>query len=138
MTDIQDSTDFPADKDITLDPVFSQQVQKLYQLSVRTQWLFVGLFWLTVAPISLWTLRSEFALWADYLTWTAVRYTIAYNRPQAIALSFCIGMTIAVLVRQSRTILYGLPAEEQQRLKDQVLRIRRQGQSHPLWKRICQ
>jgi hypothetical protein len=46
-------------------------------------------------------------------------------------------MTLAVLIWQSRNILFGLPENEQRRLEQQVLRIREQGQSHPLWKWIC-
>jgi len=94
--------------------------------------------WLTLAPICLWCLREEVVLWRQYFTWIAVRYGLFYHPFSTIGLAFCIGMTAAVLVWQSRNILIGLPQQEQQRLEKQVCRIRQQGSSHPLWKWICQ
>ena len=115
------------------DPVFQQQVYRLHRLTVYGRWLAVALLWLCLAPICLWLLRSEIALWLDYFTWTAVRYTIIYNRLAAIGLILCIASTIAVLIWQSRNILWGLPEDHRKYLENQVLRIRQQGKSHPLW-----
>ncbi len=120
------------------DPSFTQQVQKLHQLTVYGRWLFVGCLWLTVAPVCLWDLRSEIALWQQYFTWVAVRYGLFYHPLSTLGLAFCIGMTVAVLVWQSRNILVGLPQPEKERLEKQVCRIRQQGVTHPLWKWICQ
>jgi hypothetical protein len=120
------------------DPSFAQQVQKLHRLTVYGRWLFCLFLWLTLAPISLWCLREEIVLWRQYFTWVAVRYGLFYHPFSTIGLAFCIGMTVAVLVWQSRNILMGLPQQEQQRLEKQVCRIRQQGSSHPLWKWICQ
>jgi hypothetical protein len=123
---------------IEKDPIFQQQVQRLHHFTVYSRWLLVAALWVLIAPISLWALRSEFALWRDYFTWTAVRYTIVYNRLPALGLILCIALTIAILVWQSRNILRGMPQEYVQRLEEQVLQIRRQGKSHPLWKWVCE
>lgn len=122
---------------VTLDPTFKAHVQRLHQLTVYLRWLFVGLLWLTVAPLSLWGWHYELSLLRSHFTWAALRYGIAYNRLPALGLAFCIGMTIAVLVWQSRNILFGLPRQEQRRLEQQVYRISQQGPSHPLWKWVC-
>ncbi|MBD2211379.1 hypothetical protein H6G27_16120 [Nostoc linckia FACHB-104] len=120
------------------DPVFGQQVQRLHQLTVYGRWIFVACLWLTIAPISLWNLQSEIALWRQYFTWVAVRYGLVYHPLATLGLSFCIAMTASVLIWQSRNILVGLPEPEKQRLEKQVFHIRQQGQSHPLWKWVCQ
>ncbi|MEH1787480.1 MAG: hypothetical protein V7L23_18375 [Nostoc sp.] len=119
------------------DPSFAQQVQRLHQLTVYGRWLFVGCLWLTVAPVSLWGLRTEIALWEQYFTWVAVRFGLFYHPLPTFGLAFCLGMTAAVLVWQSRNILLGLPQQEKQRLEKQVYRIRQQGATHPLWKWVC-
>ncbi|WP_225913975.1 hypothetical protein [Leptolyngbya ohadii] len=119
------------------DPQFERQVQRLHQLTVYGRWLLVGLLWLTIAPLCLWHLRSEFALWHDYFTWTAVRYSLAYNRFATAGLAVCIGMTISTLIWQSRNLLWKLPASERKRLERQVLQIRRKGKRHILWKWVC-
>lgn len=119
------------------DPLFKTQVQRLHRLTVYSRWLFVGLLWLVLAPISLWNLRGELVLLQDYFTWTAVRYAIIYNRLPALGLIFCVGVTVSVLIWQSRNILWGPPEDYLNYLERQVLRIRRQGKSHPLWRWVC-
>lgn len=126
-----------AETESALDPIFKQQVQKLHHLTVYGRWLVVALLWLTIGSLSLWGLRSEIALWQQYFTWVAVRYGLFYNPLPTFGLALCIGMTVSVLVWQSRNILLGLPHQEQQRLEQQVHKIRQQGPSHPLWKRVC-
>ncbi len=133
----------PSDRFLELDtlkkdPQFQQQVQKLHQITVYSRWLLVGLLWLTIAPVSLWSLRSEIALLQQYFTWTAVRFGLYYHPLATFGLALCIGMTVSVLVWQSRNILVGLPADEQRRLEQQVSKIRQQGSTHPLWKWVCQ
>jgi len=118
------------------DPVFAQEIERLHRISVYSRWMAVSLLWLTVGTLSLWQLRSQIRLLLEHFTWAAVRYSIVYNRPPAVGLAFCMGMTIAVLVWQSRNILWGRPRREQQRLAQQVLQIRKQGPSHPLWKLV--
>ncbi|KAF3887769.1 MULTISPECIES: hypothetical protein [Nostocales] len=119
------------------DPGFAQQVLKLHQLQVTARWLFVSFLWLTLAPVCLWNLREELLLWRQYFTWIAVRYGLYYHPLSTLGLSFCIGMTLAVLIWQSRNILFGMPEDEKQRLEKQVFQIRQQGPSHPLWKWVC-
>jgi hypothetical protein len=124
---------FAEDSDLHADPTFVQQVHRLHLLTVYSRWLVVAVLWGTLGTVSLWNLRHEFELWADYFTWAAVRYAIAFNRWPSIGIATCIGMTVAVLVWQSRNILFGLPDDDQEKLKEQVMAIRRQGSSHPLW-----
>lgn len=123
---------------VELDPIFKQQVQKLYQLIVYGRWLVVVLLWLSVGSLSLWGLRSEIALWLQYFTWVAVRFGLYYNPLPTLGLTFCIVMTISVIVWQIRNMLLGIPPQEQRRLEKQVHKIRQQGATHPLWKWICQ
>lgn len=116
---------------------FAQEVQRLHQLQVYGRWFFVSFLWLTVAPVCLWNLRAEIVLWRQYFTWVAVRYGLFYHPLATLGLAFCIGVTTAVLVWQSRNVLLGLPQQEKQRLEKQVFRIRQQGPSHPLWRWVC-
>ncbi|MEA5577082.1 hypothetical protein [Anabaena sp. UHCC 0451] len=116
------------------DAAFIEQVQRLHQLTVLGRWIFAGCLWLTIAPLCLWNLRTEFVLWKQYFTWAAVRYGLVFHPLSTLGLAFCIGMTVSVLVWQSRNILLGLPQPEKQRLEKQVCRIRQQGPTHPLWK----
>jgi hypothetical protein len=119
-----------------IDPVLAKQVEKLHQLTIYGRWLMVVLFWLTLGLLGIWGLRSEFPLWREYFTWSAVRYGLAFNRLSAMSLAFCIGMTAAVLVWQSKVILWGLSDRERYRLEQEVMKIRSAGPSHPLWKWI--
>jgi hypothetical protein len=118
------------------DASFLEQVQRLHQLTVYGRWLFVSCLWLIISPACLWDLRSEIALWQQYFTWSAVRYGLFFHPLSTVGLAFCIGMTVSVLVWQSRNILIGLPQPEKQRLEQQVCRIRQQGPTHPLWKLV--
>ncbi|WP_242017762.1 MULTISPECIES: hypothetical protein [Cyanophyceae] len=120
------------------DPSFGQQVQRLHQLTVYGRWLVAGLLWITVGPLSLWGLRYPISLMWEHFTWAALRYGLFYNPVPTLGLAFCVGMTVSVLVWQSRNILLGMPHREQQRLEQQVCQIRRQGKTHPLWKWVCQ
>ncbi len=118
---------------IEKDPLFEKQVQRLHQVMVYGRWSLVLLLWLLVAPLCLWSLRSEIALWLDYFTWTALRYSIIYNRIPALGLSLCMGFTVSVLIWQSRNLLSGMPATQRKQLEQEVIRIRTQGKTHPLW-----
>ncbi|NEN98320.1 MAG: hypothetical protein F6J94_05505 [Moorea sp. SIO1F2] len=122
---------------ITLDPIFKARVKRLHQITVYGRWVFVGILWITVAPLSLWGWHYEISLMRSHFTWAALRYSIIYNHVPAIGLAICIGTTLAVLVWQSRNILFGLPPLEQKRLEQQVQRICQQGPTHPLWKWVC-
>ncbi len=120
-----------------VDPRFQAEVDRLYRLTLYGRWLVVGVLWLTIGLVSLWGLRYPISLMLDYFTWAALRYGLAFHPVAAVGLALCIGMTVAVLVWQSRNILFGLPRRERQRLEQQVSRIRQQGNSHPLWKFVC-
>ena len=115
---------------------FNNQVQKLHRITVYSRWLVIGVLWVTVAPLSLWALREEIALWQNYFTWSAVRYGLAYNRFAAIGLGLCLGTTTATLVWHSRNILFGVSPAYKKRLEQQVFKILKQGPSHPFWKWI--
>lgn len=121
------------------DPTFTAQVDKLHRLTVYGRWSLVGLAWLAIGLPSLWGLRSDIQLMLAEFTWASLRYTLSlyYYPLPTMGLIFCISITTAVLVWQSRNILFGMPTKEKNRLEQQVLRIRQQGQSHPLWKWIC-
>jgi len=116
------------------DPTFQAAVQRLHELTVYGRWLTVLGLWLTIGSVSLWNLRYPISLLQDYFTWAAVRWGIVFQPLPAMGLELCVAVTIAVLVWQSRNILVGLPKSERQRLEKQVLKIREQGSSHPLWR----
>jgi hypothetical protein len=120
------------------DATLAQQIQRLHQLTVYARWMIVSGLWLTIGSLSLWGLRYPISLAMENFTWAALRYGLVFDRLPAIGLATCIGATVAVLIWQSRNLLFGIPQREQQRLKHQVLQIRQQGAKHPLWKFICQ
>lgn len=120
-----------------LDPNLNRQIKKLHRITVYMRWLTVVLCWLTLGTFGLWSLRNEISLWFDYFTWSAVRYAIHFNPLPSLCLAFCIGITLSVLVWQSRNIIWGLPAQEKYRLQQKVKLILAAGSSHPLWKFIA-
>jgi hypothetical protein len=65
-----------------------------------------------------------------------VRYALAFNYWASIGLAFCVAITGAVLVWQSRNIILGLSPREKLRLEQQVRKIRAKGPGHPLWRWI--
>ncbi|BAY84846.1 hypothetical protein NIES267_43430 [Calothrix parasitica NIES-267] len=119
------------------DSSFIQQVQRLHELTVYGRWLLVTFLWLTLAPLCLWNLRTDIGFLLEYFTWASVRYGLFFNPFATLGLGLCVGMTLSVLMWQSRNILFGMPVPEKQRLEKQVYRIRQQGPSHPLWKWVC-
>lgn len=114
-----------------------QEVMRLHRLTVLGRWSFILCLWITVGIVSLWTMKSDIELVFEHFTWAAVRTTLRYNYWPGIGLTFCVALTFAVLLWQSRNILFGLPTVDQQRLVDRVLQIRQQGKSHPLWQWVC-
>lgn len=127
----------PTETASTLDSTFKMQVTRLYKLTVYARWLLVAVLWLTIGSLSLWGLRYPISLLQQHFTWAAVRYGLYFNRLSAIGLGLCVGMTTAILVWQSRNILFGLSQQEQHRLEQQLQRIRHQGSTHPLWKWVA-
>lgn len=116
------------------DPNLRQQVRRLYHLTIYGRWLFVIICWSSLGVLGILGLRGEIALWREHFTWVALRYALAYNRLPTLCLAFCLGITIAVLVWQSKNILQGLSLEERLRLEKQVKKIQASGPRHPLWK----
>ena len=116
---------------------FNQDLERLQQLTMLAWWIFCTLLWLTVGLISLWALRDEIAQLREYFTWTQVRYGLVYNRIPGLGLGLCVGLTVGLLISQSRHILFGWSEQENQRLRALLLRIRKQGPSHPLWRFVC-
>jgi hypothetical protein len=86
--------------------------------------------------LSLGRLRPEIAQLRQYFTWAAVRYGLAYNRLAAVGLGLCVGLTVALLVAESRYILFGMTKAELQRIEALAHRIETEGRSHPLWRHI--
>lgn len=123
---------------VTLDPHHQRQIERLRVILIRRWWLTSVLLWLTVGSLSLWSLRGEWVYIRQYFTWTAVRYALAYNRLAAIGLGLCVGLTVALLVSESRHILFGLSRTEYERLDHLRQRIEQQGERHPLWPALHQ
>jgi hypothetical protein len=114
----------------------AQEIEALRQAMMRNWWWICRWLWLTVGALSLWSLRSDLQeLWA-YFTWAAVRAMFAFNRPAAMGVGLCTGLTLALLYSESRQIIWGLSKGEKSRLAAQLAKIHAQGASHPQWKLI--
>jgi hypothetical protein len=113
------------------------EIQRLHRLTIYGRWLFVLALWLTIGAFSIWQLRFRIQLLMDYFTWATVKYGLAYHRISAMGLFVCLGVTVSVFVWQARNALFGLPSIERLRLQQKVLRIRQQGNTHPLWRLVC-
>lgn len=116
------------------DSALKTQMRRLHELTVWSRWLVVIVLWLVIGSWSLWGLRSDITLLMKHFTWATVRYSLFHNRLSAIGLGICVGMTTSTLIWQSRNIIIGFPHRYRQRLEKQVLQIRHQGPSHPLWR----
>jgi hypothetical protein len=117
-----------------LDPDFQADLERLHQLTVRWRWAVVVGLWLTIGALSLWGIRVNLWLMSQYFTWSALRYAFLFNRGSAIGIMICMVMTLSLLLRESQEILFGRSASEQERLHQQLVRIKQQGASHPLWR----
>ncbi len=137
MDDIHTPSDVNTAVNSSLDPIFLQRVERLHRLTVYGRWMFITVLWLTVGAASLWALRDSIQLMLDYFTWAALRYSLVFNPMPAFGLTLCVGMTVAVLIWQSRNLLFGLSPAETKRLERRVQKICLQGKSHPLWHFVC-
>ncbi len=117
-----------------LESQFIAAIARLHELTVWGRWIVVTVLWLTVGSWSLWQMRKVWEVAWEYFSWSAIRYGLIFHPLAAAGLGLCIGMTLSVLIWQSRNILWGLPEAEQQTLQKRVLKIQQQGVSHPLWK----
>lgn len=84
---------------------------------MKRWWLTSLGLWATVGTVSFWSLRRTWHQLLDYFTWAAIRYGLAFNRPAAIGLGLCVGLTVALLVKESRFHLFGLTQKERQELQ---------------------
>lgn len=109
------------------------QMEQLHRVFVVGRWLLVVILWSVLGIASAWALRHEFAMVTHRFTWAAIRYGLAFNIWATLGLSICIGPTVALLVWQTRNLLWGLPKLETVRLQKYVVKIRDQGPKHPLW-----
>jgi hypothetical protein len=109
-------------------------IRRLHQLTIYARWVFVLGLWLTVGAFSLWQLRFRIQILMDYFTWAAVKYGLAYHIIAAFGLALCLGATAGVLTWHLRNLLLGLSKHEKERLQQQAIRIRQQGNTHPLWR----
>ena len=83
---------------------------------IRRWWLFTCGLWASVGLLSVWSLRRTWQQLADHFTWAALRYGLAFNRLAAVGLGLCLGLTVALLVKQARFLLFGLTPTERQDL----------------------
>ena len=134
MSRLNSSEPSASDPELELDPVFKNQIDRLYALNIYGRWIAIGLLWLTIGVYSLWELRYPISLIHEHFTWAAVKYGLIAEPLPAFCFCLCVGMMTGTLVWQSRNIIWGISTDERQRLIRQVANIRRQGNSHPLWK----
>ncbi len=118
---------------VDLDPVFQDQIDRLYRTIVYARWAAIVFLWSTVGLYSLWELRYPIELTREYFTWAAVKYGLYFQPIPAVGLGICVAMMASTLVWQSRNIIWGISEQERERLAKQVCQIRKQGSSHPLW-----
>ncbi|RZM79017.1 hypothetical protein DYY88_09605 [Leptolyngbya iicbica LK] len=93
-----------------------EQMLALRRRWLKRWWLITLALWASVGVVSIWSLRRTWQQLADYFTWAALRYGLAFNRLAAIGLGLCLGLTVALLVKQARFLLFGLTAAERQDL----------------------
>ncbi|MBE9063227.1 hypothetical protein IQ256_19900 [cf. Phormidesmis sp. LEGE 11477] len=119
-------------------PGRGQELEALRQAMMRTWWRICLCLWLTVGLGCLWWVRGDLIEISEYFTWAAVRSIFLYSRLAGVGIALCVGVTFALLVSESRQILWGMSAEERSRLSAQLDRIHAQGDSHPQWHLIHQ
>ncbi len=83
---------------------------------MRRWWLLNLSLWLTIGVASLWSLRETWRQLANYFTWAALRYGLAFNRLAALGLGLCLGLTVALLIKETRFLLFGLTHKERREL----------------------
>ena len=116
----------------------AEELEALRQAMMRTWWRTCLALWLTIGLGCLWWVRRDLIEISEYFTWAAVRSIFLYNRLAGMGIALCIGVTFALLVSESRQILWGMSVDERSRLSAQLDRIHEQGASHPQWNVIRQ
>jgi len=89
----------------------------------RWWWLNLGL-WFTIGVASIWALQDTWQQLADYFTWAALRYGLAFNRLAAVGLGLCLGLTVALLLKETRFLFFGLTRKER---NDLLKALRKEG-----------
>ncbi|MGF1460805.1 MAG: hypothetical protein ACFBSG_17485 [Leptolyngbyaceae cyanobacterium] len=85
---------------------------------LRRWWMFSLFLWASVGTVSIWSLRRTWHQLADYFTWAALRYGLAFHRLAAIGLGLCLGLTVVLLIKETRYFLFGLSKQERQTLEE--------------------
>lgn len=94
-----------------------EQILAIRRLWMR-RWWFVNLgLWITVGAASFWHLRRTLHQLMDYFTWAAIKYGLGFNRPAAAGVGLCVGLTVALLLKEVRFQLFGLTRKEHQTLQ---------------------
>ncbi|MEM7649021.1 MAG: hypothetical protein AAF283_07565 [Cyanobacteria bacterium P01_A01_bin.70] len=88
----------------------------LRRVWMRRWWLVTLGLWATAGVISIWSLRRTWQQAAEHFTWAAIRYGLAFNRLAAAGLGLCVGLTVALLVKEARFLLFGLTPQERRDL----------------------
>ncbi|MGD1904459.1 MAG: hypothetical protein ACFB0C_00525 [Leptolyngbyaceae cyanobacterium] len=107
------------------EPFSTAQLEQLWRRWTRRWWLITLGLWLTVGSASLWGLRHTFEQLSAYFTWAAIRYGLGFNRPAAMGLGLCLGMTVALLIRESRHLIWGLSGRDRAQLSQALQRQHR-------------
>lgn len=108
-------------------PRYAPALTTLWRTWMNRWWGFTLGLWFTVAPASLWRLRATWQQLSDVFTWSALRYGLAFNRGAAIGLGLCLGMTVALLLSETRHLYWGLSRRERHHL---LRALRRRRRSH--------
>ncbi len=119
------------------DSDFQEELVRLHRLSVRGRWAIIGILWLIFIPLSVWIMRDDIRLMREHFTWASLRYSLAFQPIASFGLVISSGLTLGVLLWQSRNILLGLSDHDLNILEKRLIRIRKQGKSHPLWTWVC-
>jgi len=112
------------------------EIEALRQNMMKTWWLLCLGLWIVIGLPCLWWIRQDLVEIAEYFTWAAVRSIFLFQRVAGTGVAFCIAVTFALLVSESRQILWGISKEERHRLAKNLDRIHEQGPTHPQWKII--
>lgn len=114
------------------EPELSPLAIKVMQATIIGRWLFVGFLWITLGIYGFWSLRNEFPLWQDHLTWAIVRYGLAYHYWSSLGLVICLAYTCAVLVWHSQKLISGWSAREKHLLEKEAEKMT-ENSRHWLW-----
>lgn len=94
-----------------------RSLKKFYRRQIYLKWLIVAGCWSILLPIIIWGLRTEIELLKDYFTWTALRYSLAFNLPYTLLLVICLWLALRTLFWQIKNALFGLSPQDKYYLK---------------------